>query len=375
MPRKTPDNVKELIVKLREEWLSFRKIAVMVEEELDYPIIHTTVRSVLAGNPLNAYTDQEQMTGENVRHYWHKTKLEDGSKVSVFIKNPIEENKMEALHEQMVDDVKKYAPVYPVIKRTISKDWHLLVVDPADIHIGKLASAFETGEDYNSQIAVKRVMEWVQWLLDKSAPYNIDKILFVGWNDILHIDSPKRQTTSGTPQDTDGMWYDNYMIAKKLYVDVLEKLIAVADVEFVFNPSNHDFMSWFMLCQTIQAHFSNNKNIKFDCDMSHRKYYQYGKNMIGTTHWDWAKQNDLALLAATEQPIIRSNTKYRVFYTHHIHHKVAKDYIWLTVESMRSPSWSDWRHSRNWYIWAPKAIEWFLHHKEYWPIARFNHFF
>gem|GEM_PF-4686873 len=94
----------------------------MVEEELDYPIIHTTVRSVLAGNPLNAYTDQEQMTGENVRHYWHKTKLEDGSKVSVFIKNPIEENKMEALHEQMVDDVKKYAPVYPVIKRTISKD-------------------------------------------------------------------------------------------------------------------------------------------------------------------------------------------------------------------------------------------------------------
>jgi len=74
------------------------------------------------------------------------------------------------------------------------------------------------------------------------------------------------------------------MIAKKLYVDVLELLIAVADVQFVFNPSNHDFMTGFMLCQTIQARFSNNKNIKFNCDMSHRKYYQYGKNMIGTTH-------------------------------------------------------------------------------------------
>jgi len=70
------------------------------------------------------------------------------------------------------------------------------VIDPADIHIGKLASAFETGEEYNNQIAVKRVLEGVQGILDKSSSYNIDKILFIGGNDILHIDSPKRMTTS-----------------------------------------------------------------------------------------------------------------------------------------------------------------------------------
>jgi len=40
----------------------------------------------------------------------------------VFIKNPIEENKMEKLHSNMIDDVKKHAPIYPIIKRTISKD-------------------------------------------------------------------------------------------------------------------------------------------------------------------------------------------------------------------------------------------------------------
>lgn len=375
MPRKTPANVKDEIVRLKMEWLSLREIADIITTNFDYPIIHSTVASVLRWNALNDYVQQENITWENARHYWHKTKLEDWSKISVFIKNPIEENKMEKLHSNMIDDVKKHAPIYPVIKRTISKDWHLLVVDPADIHIGKLASAFETGEDYNNQIAVKRVMEWVQWLLDKSAPYNIDKILFVGWNDILHIDTPKRQTTSGTPQDTDGMWYDNYMIAKKLYVDVLELLIAVANVEFVFNPSNHDFMTGFMLCQTIQAHFSNNKNIKFNCDMSHRKYYQYGKNMIGTTHWDWAKQNDLPLLMATEAAIMRSESKHRYIYWHHIHHKVAKDYIWATFESLRSPSGTDSRHHRNGYTGSPAAVEGFLHHKERWQVAKFTHLF
>ena len=49
-------------------------------------------------------------------------------------------------------------------------------------------------------------------------------------------------TTSGTPQDTDGMRYDNFMLAKKLYVDVLEMILTVADVHFVYNPSNHDFV-------------------------------------------------------------------------------------------------------------------------------------
>jgi hypothetical protein len=35
---------------------------------------------------------------------------------------------------------------------------YLLVLDPADIHIGKLCSSFEVGEDYNNQIAVQRYL-------------------------------------------------------------------------------------------------------------------------------------------------------------------------------------------------------------------------
>jgi hypothetical protein len=35
-----------------------------------------------------------------------------------------------------------------------------------------------------------------------------------------NIDNPQRTTTSGTPQDTDGMWHSNFLIAKQLYVDI-----------------------------------------------------------------------------------------------------------------------------------------------------------
>ena len=120
--------------------------------------------------------------------------------------------------------MKIYSPSYPNIKRKKTKDPHLLVIDPADVHIGKLSTSFETGEEYDSEIAIQRVRDGVQGILDKTSGYEIDKFLLIIGNDILHIDTPKRQTTSGTPQDTDGMWYESFLKAKSIYVEVIEKL-------------------------------------------------------------------------------------------------------------------------------------------------------
>ena len=308
-----------------------------------------------------------------VKHLWKKTKEE-----SVFVKNPLFVSEIEKtyldLRDVILSDLKKFTPKFDKIQRSKLKDAHLLVIDPADVHIGKLCRAFETGEEYNSQIAVKRVLEGVDGILQKVQGFNIDKILFIGGNDILHIDTPKRTTTSGTPQDTDGMWYDNFLIAKKLYVDVLQKLLTVADVHFTFNPSNHDYTNGFFLADVIQTYFKDCQNITFDCSIAHRKYYKYYDNLIGTTHGDGAKQQDLPLLMAHESKDWSSVT-HRYIYTHHVHHKTSKDFIGVTIESLRSPSGTDSWHDRNGYKGAPKAVEGFLHSKENGQIARLTHIF
>lgn len=329
---------------------------------------------------LNSYRAIKQESNElglddkDVKHGWLKSK-----KVSLFFKNPnfkeAEEVNYKELQDAILKDIQEFKPSYPCIVRNPQTDGHLLVVDPADIHIGKLCDAFETGEDYNNQIAVKRVKEGVQGILDKCAGFNIDKILFIGGNDILHIDTPRRTTTAGTPQDTDGMWYSNFLTAKRLYVDILETLLAVADVHFTFNPSNHDYTSGFFLADVIQTWFRDSDNITFDCSVSHRKGFLYGNSLIGTTHGDGAKHGDLPLLMATEFPKEWSVSKHRYVYTHHVHHKVSKDYIGVTVESLRSPSGTDsWHHIKG-YQHAPKAVEGFLHHKEHGQVCRISHLF
>lgn len=284
---------------------------------------------------------------------------------------------LEGFKTDLLESISKISTLPRTITRVpdTNNDGHLLVVDPADVHIQKLATVFETGDEYNSQIACQRVREGVEGLIQKAKGFNINQILFVGGNDILHTDTPKKTTTSGTFQDVDSNWYTAFAVAKSLYIEVLDRLLQVADVHFVHNPSNHDWMIGTLLADVIRTYYKDCPNITFDCDLRHRKYFKYGINLIGTTHGDGAKNDILPILMATEEPAMWSETKHRYVYTHHVHHKVAKDYIGVTVEALRSPSGTDGWHSRNGFCGSPKAVEGFLHHPEYGQVSRITHNF
>lgn len=331
----------------------------LTEDEERWLLEYRTQRTLL---------EQECIKGgvpiNEVKHYWYKSKM-----FSIFAKK--NQKTIEGLKDELIKDLYKYSPKFKPFKRGISKDSHCLVIDPADIHIGKLSSEYETGEKYNSSIAVQRAKKGISGLLQKTSGFKIDKIMLIIGNDILHVDNAKRTTTSGTPQDTDGQWYDNFLIAKQLYVDVIETLLPIADIHIVHNVSNHDYMTGWMLAETIKAYFRNCKQITFDTDMRHRKYFMYHDNLIGTTHGDGAKNHDLPLLMAQECKDW-AKTRHRYIYTHHVHHKNAKEHIGVTIESSRSASGNDGWHSRNGYQHATQAIEAYLHDKKEGQIARFT---
>jgi hypothetical protein len=304
---------------------------------------------------------------ESVGNYWYK-----GKHYSIHAKNNVT---FFDLQDQIIGEMKTHSPKYPKIKYQKDKDGYLLVVDPADVHLGKLCSAFETGEEYNIEIAEKRIMQGVEGILNKVQGFKITQILFISGNDKLHIDTPKNTTTSGTHQDTHLMWYDAYRIAVAIERKVLEKLLAVAPVVYQYDPSNHDYQTGFFMAQTIAAWFSKCEGITFNVSTAHRKYFRFGSNLIATTHGDGAKEQDLALLMAHEAGKDWSDCHHRYVYTHHIHHKKSKDYMSVCVESLRSPSGTDSWHHRNGYQHAPKAIEGFLHHPAHGQIARITHLF
>ena len=333
-----------------------------------------------------------------VSHYWLKTKNEEGDDVSMFVKNKHEVMEYEEIRDALIKDLSSFAPRVDPIKYEDSEydREHLLVIDPADIHIGKLALTEETGApDYNTDVAFERVMYGVMDILAKAKSFGIAQIAIVIGNDILHIDNQKRTTTGGTPQDTDGQWWGMFEKARNLYVNIIEMAKGHAPVTLVFCPSNHDRALGFGITDSLYSWYRNDANVTltdYGKSMRHRKYIRFGENLIGFTHGDGAKAKDLTSLMQYEAREDWAKAKYSYWYVHHLHHKfrivnsveVEKDYTGVTVignyggrnplsttaiECIRSPSEADAWHAINGYV-NQCAIEAFIHHPKYGQVAR-----
>lgn len=326
------------------------------------------LRSKEKEETLEEFATRRGLNLDEISQVWHKGKYHS-------VKTKPKSKTYMDVRDEVIKEMNNHSPRYRSIIRKEQKDGHLLVLSPADIHIGKLASAFETSDEYTHEIAYNRVIEGVNGVIEKSKGFNIDKINLIIGNDILHIDTPRNTTTSGTNQDTSCMWYDAFKLARKLYVEVIEMLINVADVHVTFNPSNHDYMSGFMLADSLNSWFRKCKNISFDVAPTHRKYFRYHSNLIGSTHGDGAKHDKLPHLMAIEAKKEWSECKHYYIFTHHLHHKTSKDYMNVNVETLRSPSGTDSWHHRNGFEHSPKAIEGFIHHKEFGQVARITHIF
>ena len=348
------------------------------EENLIYKHRAKSVDNINDNSALNQHLSDRGIDQKDVVSVKHWQSASGDYRFSIVTKEDY------GLDEQKIFDnvnkfIEEYSPDYKKIKR--EKGSHLLVINPADIHIGKYANGIETGEDYDSETAVLRVLEGVQGLIDKSKGFDIDKVLFCIGNDVLHIDNVYNTTTKGTHQDVDGKWWEHYEIALMLYVKCVEMLREIAPVDVLHSMSNHDYQSGFHLAHTLKSWFRKADDISFDVSVANRKYYKYGNNLIGLEHGDGAKMDKLPLLMANEKPKEWSETKYRYWYLHHIHHKVkhkwldAKDFIGVTVEYMRSPSASDSWHARKGFCGVPKACEGFIHDKESGQVARLTHYF
>lgn len=309
---------------------------------------------------------QEAGFTQDWSHGWVKTK-----EASIFIKN--NQFSPEAFQDRLVELVKTFSPIKPLHHKT-AKNGHLLVIDAADVHVGKLASVLETEKEYNIVRAVARVVMGVEKIMENVAHLQFSEILLVIGNDILHTDTPFRKTTAGTPQDTDGMWYEAYVAALEMYISVIEKLRPHGKMTIVFNPSNHDFSTGFFLANSIKSYYHNSE-IKFDVNIKHRKYFKFGNSLIATSHGDGAKENDLVNLMAMEAPQLWANTTYRHWYLHHVHHmkkikyRDGEDYNGVTVEYLRAVSPADGWHTRNGYL-SNQSMTAFVHSLTGGQIAR-----
>lgn len=244
----------------------------------------------------------------------------------------------------------------------------MLELSLPDAHLGKLSWGRETGgANYDLDIAVETYHRAIETLLVRSAQHRYERVLLLVGSDLLNSDSDDGKTTRGTPQDNDGRFFRTFQAARRMKVAVIERLVAdVAPVDVIVMPGNHDRMSTLHLGDALACWFHGHENVTVDVEPTARKYYEFGRVMLGITHGDRGKPQLWSRLMPVERPAMWARTVHREVHAGHLHRDSAeKDELnGVKVRILPSLAPPDAWHAAEGYTTATQAAEAFHWHAD-----------
>lgn len=246
------------------------------------------------------------------------------------------------------------------------KDATMLEMGLVDIHMGKYASALETGKAWNMDECEATFKAATLHLLHKAARQErIEKIVWPVGHDAMHINDILNRTVNGTVVDTDGRYFEIFDRIVAAYAWAMEQCLQVAPTEFVYVPGNHDFVSSFHAAKQLGAYFRSTKHATVDSSASPRKAIEYGVNLLGMTHGDNEKLDTLPTMLAHEHAAAWGRTVFKEIHVGHTHKMkiLGESYAGVRIRVLPSISGTDaWHHTKGFkgrqaseaYLWSRK---------------------
>lgn len=269
----------------------------------------------------------------------------------------------------------------PVVFFNNTTTENTLIINSADLHLGKLANREEVGEDYDLKIASDRFLTTIKALVIKASQgFKYKRIIFSTLGDTLHVDNTKSTTTSGTYVESDTRASKIFSTALDIITEAIDYCKLFADVvEYVNINGNHCELSEQHLGVAIKAYYRNDKKVLIDATPKNRKYKMVGENLLVYSHGD-CRMNDLPLAIATEEPVLWGKSKYRLIQLGHLHsskkrvYQSEDEFNGVIVRHFSSLSGTDQWHDKNNFINNnKKATALVFNENEIGIVAEYNH--
>lgn len=280
---------------------------------------------------------------------------------------------IEIVAKQIVADIEQAAKMKPSVAKRCQIDRSadlLLEVDVFDLHVGKMAWGAETGHDFDLKIAERIAKGAVADLLAQARGARIAQVLLPFGQDFFQYDTPQGTTTAGTQVDHDGRFQKMFRVGHALAMWMIEECAKIAPVHVPVIPGNHDEQSAFTMGVVLEAEFRRDKRVTFDNGPAPRKYYRFGKTLLGYAHGNNEPAGKLPQLMALERPMDWAASTCREFHIGHIHtgRKAeplsVDDQTGVTVRWLRSLSGTDSWHAKKGFVGNQRSAEAFLWRKE-----------
>lgn len=292
---------------------------------------------------------------------------EDGNVKIKWVKTNSEKD---AAVQAILDVVEEYeAPAIPKIKRTTKTiDDLCTLYTITDFHLGAYAYAKETGDDWDTDLAEKVLINAFNDLMSGSPDSEL--AIFAQLGDFLHWDGMDAVTpTSGHLLDADTRFSKLVELAIDVCVRVVGMLLTKhKKVHVIMAEGNHDMASSVWMQKLMRKLFADNPRVTVDDSEFPFYAMQHGNVMLGFHHGHKVKNQSLPTLFASE-PRFRKmwgDSIYTYIHTGHYHHteQTMSETGGAIVERHPTLAGRDAYAARGGYVsWrAARAI---TYHKEY----------
>ena len=258
----------------------------------------------------------------NVKVQWVKSSIDKERQLEI----------MQEAYEGFASTLPKARPV----KAPNSTQSSLMACYPVgDMHLGMMAHAEETlSEDFDLEIAENLLIGATDYLVAASPACGRSAVVLLG--DFLHFDSMKNMTPHGTHLDADTRFHKVVRVAiRSVRYMIRAALTKHATVDVIVEVGNHDTASSLFLREALHNIYENDERVHVDTSPARYHYIRFKANLIGIHHGDGAKMASLPLIMAQDRAEDWGETTHRAWWTGHIHHETAKDFIGVKVESFR----------------------------------------
>lgn len=247
-----------------------------------------------------------------------------------------------------VDHSKRYEPI--VLEAAMAE--YVAVISPTDFHWGMYGWQDETGEAYGFEVAKERLVSKTKNLIGR-LPGQPEKIIVPTGSDWFHVDTDAATTTRGTQQDVAGSPGQIVMSGCEMAREHIEMLRAVAPVQVVFMPGNHDRMTSIALMMYLSAVYENAEDVEVVINAGTRQYVVWRENLLGFTHGDSIKPARLPSLMSQEKRKEWGMCENHVWFHGHLHHRSLVEKDGAFVVQLPSLSGTDRYHARHGYRSRP----------------------
>nr|DAJ10538.1 MAG TPA: metallophosphatase domain protein [Bacteriophage sp.] len=274
---------------------------------------------------------------------------------------------MKAVIEGMKSEITPVAPVKAVRAKRDDKLLNLYTV--SDFHLGMLAWADESGDDWDMKIAEDLFSRWFDAAFQKAPDAGTGVINLLG--DLAHFDSLVAVTpASGNVLDADTRYQKlvRYMIRMvRRVVDMA--LVKHKNVRLLIVQGNHDESGMIWLAEMFSTLYDNEPRVFVDTSPDVYKMVRHGKTTLFFHHGHKARFDAIEPVMIAKFRKAFGESVYSYAHVGHLHHQKIVESRNMIVEQHRTLAAKDAYASRGGWM-SGRSANVITYSAEYGEVAR-----